>query len=155
AHALCETLAMSLIMSRPEREAFLADTHVAIVSIADAGRGPLAVPVWYRYAPGGDVYFATGPESRKLGLLRSAGRASLCVQTEEPPYLYVSVEGPTTIEPIDFERDVREMALRYLGPKMGEMYLASTYPGGTSTEVRVRLRPQRWASADFRKFGGA
>src|SRR3989454_3855877 len=38
---------------RSEREAFLADTHVAVVSIADGERGPLAVPIWYAYTPGG------------------------------------------------------------------------------------------------------
>jgi nitroimidazol reductase NimA-like FMN-containing flavoprotein (pyridoxamine 5'-phosphate oxidase superfamily) len=146
---------MSLAMSRAEREAFLAGTHVAIVSIAEAGRGPLTVPVWYRYAPGGEVRFATGSGSRKERLVKRAGRASLCVQTEKPPYLYVSVEGPTTIDVVDFERDTREMALRYLGPKMGEAYLASTYPDGTTSEVLVHLRPERWWSADFRKFGGA
>jgi hypothetical protein len=144
---------MSLIMSRTEREAFLAGTHVGIVSIADEGRGPLTVPVWYRYTPGGELRFATGATSRKVRLLARAGRASLCVQTETPPYLYVSVERPTAIAPVDFERDTREMALRYLGPKLGEAYLATTYPDGTSTEVVVRLRPERWASADFRKLG--
>lgn len=144
---------MSLAMSRAEREAFLAETHVAIVSITEDGRGPLTVPVWYRYAPGGAVRFATGPVSRKARLLKRAGRASLCVQTERPPYLYVRVEGPTTLETVDFERDTREMALRYLGPQMGEAYLSATYPAGTSAEVIVRLRPERWWSADFRKFG--
>lgn len=146
---------MSLAMSRAEREAFLADTHVAIVSIAEEGRGPLAVPVWYRYRPGGDLCFATGGASRKARLLERAGRASVCVQTETPPYLYVTVEGPTTLEAVDFEHDIREMALRYLGPAMGAAYLAATYPEGTSSERLVRLRPERWSSADFRKFGGA
>jgi PPOX class probable F420-dependent enzyme len=145
---------MSLAMSRAEREAFLAGTHVGIVSIAEDGRGPLAVPVWYGYVPGGEVRFATGGTSRKHGLLQRAGRASLCVQTETAPYLYVSVEGPTTIDALDFERDVREMALRYLGERTGEAYLATAYPNGTSSEVLVRLRPERWWSADFRKFGG-
>src|SRR5688572_22962096 len=73
---------MSLAMSRAERDAFLAGTHVGIVSIAEDGRGPLAVPVWYQYAPGGEVLFATADTSRKAALLRKAGRASLCVQTE-------------------------------------------------------------------------
>jgi len=146
---------MSLAMSRAEREAFLAETRVGIVSITDGGRGPLTVPVWYRYEPDGELRFATGETSRKARLVRSAGRVSLCVQTETPPYLYVSVEGPTTIDKVDFERDTREMALRYLGPKMGEAYLAATYPNGTTTEVLVRMRPQRWWSADFRKFTGA
>jgi uncharacterized protein len=146
---------MSLAMSRAEREAFLAETRVGIVSIGEEGRGPLSVPVWYRYEPGGELRFATGDASRKVRLLRRAGRASLCVQTETAPYLYVSVEGPTTIDTVDFERDTREMALRYLGERMGEAYLAATYPNGTTSEVLVRLHPERWWSADFRKFGGA
>jgi hypothetical protein len=88
-------------------------------------------------------------------LIERAGRASLCVQTETPPYLYVSVEGPTIIDAVDFERDTREMALRYLGPEMGAAYMAATYPDGASEEVIVRLRPERWSTADFRKFGAA
>jgi uncharacterized protein len=145
---------MSLAMSHAEREAFLAETRVGIVSIAEEGRGPLSVPVWYRYEPGGDMRFATGGTSRKARLLKRAGRASLCVQTQTPPYIYVTVEGPTTIEQLDFERDVHEMALRYLGSGMGEAYLAAAYPNGTSTELLVRLSPERWWSADFRKFAG-
>lgn len=147
---------MSLAMTRSEREAFLAGTHVAIVSVAEDGRGPLSVPVWYSYEPGGEIRFATGAESRKAVLLRRAGRASLCVQTEIAPYRYVTVEGPVIVEPaVDFARDVRAMALRYLGPRVGEAYLASTYPNGASGEVLVRLRPERWGTADFRKLGDA
>ena len=84
----------SLSMSRTQREAFLAGTHVAVVSVADGERGPLTLPVWYRYEPGGAVYFVTGGTSRKLALIRKAGRVSLCVQTETAPYEYVAVEGP-------------------------------------------------------------
>ncbi len=147
---------MSLAMTRSEREAFLAGTHVAIVSIADEGRGPLSVPVWYHYEPGGEIRFATGPDSRKATLLCRTGRASLCVQTETAPYQYVTVEGPAIVEPaVDFERDVRAMALRYLGPRLGEVYLETMYPAGTSTELLVRLRPKRWSTADFRKLGRA
>jgi nitroimidazol reductase NimA-like FMN-containing flavoprotein (pyridoxamine 5'-phosphate oxidase superfamily) len=142
----------ALAMSRAEREAFLAETRVGIVSITEEGRGPLSVPVWYHYTPGGELRFATGDVSRKARLVKRAGRASLCVQTETPPYLYVSVEGPTTIDKVDFERDTREMALRYLGRQMGEAYLKSVYPKGVTSEVLVRLKPERWWSADFRKF---
>ena len=144
---------MSLAMSRAEREAFLAETHVGIVTVAEPDRGPLAVPIWYRYVPGGEVRFATGETSRKTRLLRAAGRATLCVQTETPPYLYVTVEGPTTFDTVDFERDTREMAHRYLGRELGEAYLAALYGGtNTTSEVLVRLRPERWWTADFRKF---
>src|SRR5262249_42001404 len=89
---------MSFALSRKDREAFLAGTHVAVVSVTEAGRGPLTVPVWYRYQPGGEVRIITSGATRKIGLLRAAGRMSLCVQEEAPPFRYVSVEGPVTIQ---------------------------------------------------------
>ena len=38
---------MSLTMTNEEREAFLADVHVAVISVAEDGHGPLVVPIWY------------------------------------------------------------------------------------------------------------
>lgn len=144
---------MSLAMPSAEREAFLAATRIGIVSIADPGRGPLAVPVWYRYAPGGDLRFVTASTSRKARLIRAAGRIGFCVQTETPPYSYVSVEGPATLGDVDYERDVREMAVRYLGAEMGAAYLAAMHPGGNvSGTVLVTLAPERWYSVDYSKM---
>jgi pyridoxamine 5'-phosphate oxidase-like protein len=143
---------MSLAMSRAEREAFLAATHVAIATIAEPGRGPLAVPVWYRYEPGGDVRIVTGGGSRKVHLLRAAGRMTLCAQEESLPYRYVAVEGPITIGRPDFETDIRGVAIRYLGERMGEQYLQAT-AAENEVAVLISLRPERWLSADFSKFG--
>jgi hypothetical protein len=94
----------------------------------------------------------TGGATRKVKLLRKAGRASLCVQTETPPYKYVSVEGPITIGPYEWERDVRSVAIRYLGREMGEIYLAATAADHESA-VLVRLKPERWNTTDFSSFG--
>jgi len=80
-----EESAVSLQMSKAEREAFLAAPHVAVVSIARPGRGPLSVRVWSRDAPGSALRFVTGAESLKARLIRDAGRLSLCVQNETPP----------------------------------------------------------------------
>lgn len=142
---------MSLAMSKQEREAFLAETHVAVISVAEEGRGPLAVPVWYAYEPGGEVRFVTGGSSRKARLIRAAPRLSLCVQTETPPYRYVTVEGPVTIGTPDYERDVRAVALRYLGPQMGEIYLAAT-AAERAGSILVSLRPAHWLSVDYGKW---
>jgi nitroimidazol reductase NimA-like FMN-containing flavoprotein (pyridoxamine 5'-phosphate oxidase superfamily) len=140
-------------MNVAERDAFLAATRVGVVSIAEPGRGPLTVPVWYRYVPGGDLCFVTGTTSRKARLMGAAGRISLCVQSETAPYSYVSVEGPAVLGRVEYERDVREMALRYLGPEMGEGYLAVTHPGGdVSGTVLVTLTPERWYSVDYHKM---
>jgi len=142
---------MALTMTKEEREAFLADVHVAVISIAEDGHGPLVVPIWYSYQPGGEVRIITGRTSRKGKLLERAGRFSLCVQTEMPPYYkYVSVEGPiVTVEAADLERDRRPLARRYLGTELGDRYIESTRDlvGG----VLVRMQPERWLAVDDAK----
>jgi hypothetical protein len=85
---------MTTKMSREEREAFLADLHVGVISMSEKGRGPLTVPIWYAYEPGGEVVIATERNSRKMKLLEKGRRVSLCAQCETPPYKYVSIEGP-------------------------------------------------------------
>ena len=85
---------MTLKMTPDERETFLAAVHVAVIGISQRGRGPLTAPVWYWYEPGGDIWFETQPNSLKGKLLHTGKRISLCVQDENPPYAYVSVEGP-------------------------------------------------------------
>ncbi len=145
---------MSFAMSKAEREAFLAATHVGVISVAEEGRGPLTVPIWYRYEPGGTVRIVTSPGSRKAKLIQRAGRMSLCVQTETPPYQYVSVEGPAVLagDP-DYELDVRQVALRYLGKQMGEMYLVMTADERTqSGTVVVVLTPEHWLTVDYSKM---
>lgn len=141
-------------MTKSEREAFLAETRVGIVAVVEAGRGPLMVPVWYHYEPGGVVRFVTGGASRKAKAMKAAGRFTICVQTEAPPYKYVTVEGPTTIGGTpDYERDFRAMAIRYLGKDMGEMYLSMTAAEREGT-VLVELQPERWLSVDYSKAFG-
>jgi nitroimidazol reductase NimA-like FMN-containing flavoprotein (pyridoxamine 5'-phosphate oxidase superfamily) len=140
-------------MTRTEQETFLAEVHVGILSIPEEGRGPLTVPIWYAYEPGGDIRFVTAGTSHKGRLLVPGHRISLCVQDEQPPYKYVSVEGAVhTIEAAEVERDVRPLAYRYLGPERGDQYLAMT--GGAEARqenVLVRMRPERWLAADFAK----
>ena len=142
---------MAVTMTRPEREAFLADVHVGMISIAEVNRGPLTVPIWYVYEPGGELRVATGKHSRKGRLLAHAGRFSLCVQTETPPYRYVSVEGPiTAIAAVDVERDVRPVARRYLGVEEGDRFLERTREVYADSIV-IRMRPERWLTADYAK----
>ena len=143
---------MSLKMTKAEREAFLADLHVGVISIAEKDRGPLTAPIWYGSEPGGEIWILTGRDSRKGRLLREAGRFSLVAQTETPPYKYVSVEGPiTSIEVPDLERDDRPMAHRYLGAELGDGYIEATRAGGEADNIIVKMRPQRWLTTDYAK----
>ncbi len=144
---------MSTRMTREEREAFLADVHIGVLCLEEEGRGPLGVPVWYGYEPGGELWFTTYRDSRKGRLLARARRISLCAQTETPPYKYVSVEGPIVgIEASDVEKHERPLAHRYLGVSGGDAYIAQT--GGSEAReaaIRVRMRPERWLSVDYAK----
>jgi PPOX class probable F420-dependent enzyme len=148
---------MTLAMTRHERERFLAALHVGIISIAEEGRGPLTVPVWYAYEPGGELRMVTDATSRKGRLLQRAGRFSLCVQQETPPYRYVSVEGPiVAIEAADLDRDLRPLAQRYLGVAGGDRYVANLRKEADGDDtVLVRMRPERWLTADYSKRAGA
>ena len=143
---------MTLTMSKEQREAYLAGLHVAVISVPEDGRGPLTVPIWYDYEPGGVVRCVTGSDSRKAALIRRAGRLSLCVQTETPPYQYVSVEGPVTIATPEYERDIRQMAYRYLGEQLGDWYLQANAERIRADNMLVVLTPERWFSVDYGKM---
>ena len=146
---------VKITMSEAERQEFLAGLHIGVVSINEPGRGPLTVPVWYDYAPGGDVSFITPAESRKAALLEVGGRMSLCAQDEELPPKYVSVEGEITeIRPASVEGDVTAMAVRYLGEEIGAFYVQSTREEDPRDEIVVTFRPTRWFTADFAKRMG-
>ncbi len=139
-------------MSKSEREAFLADLHVGVLSVADGVRGPLTVPVWYIYEPGGDVWFSTGRESEKARLLRGVSHASLVAQTETAPYKYVMVEGLVSFGPAHYEQQLRPMAHRYLGEEGGEAYLRSIgSEAGVNGSLIVRITPERWRTVDYGK----
>src|SRR5262245_6834308 len=145
----------SFAMTASERGAFLADVHVGVLSVAASDdRGPLTMPIWYRYEPGGDMTFFTGNGTRKMRLLREAGRCSMCVQSEALPYRYVTAEGPVvSISPEGLDEERRLIAHRYLGPEGGDGWLAATAAEAVSYSV-VRVRPEHWLSTDFGKMGG-
>ncbi|BCZ23474.1 pyridoxamine 5'-phosphate oxidase family protein [Mycobacterium senriense] len=134
--------------SETERQEFLADKHVAVLSVAATeGRPPASVPIWYDYTPGGNIRIMTGASSRKARLIERAGAVTLVVQREEPPYQYVVVEGSivetTNPAPVDVAESV---AIRYLGEEGGRAFVRSME--GVE-EVLFTIRPDRWLSADF------
>jgi PPOX class probable F420-dependent enzyme len=139
-----------LTMSKATREAFLADVRVGVFCVARSGAAPLATPVWYLYEPGGDVRVIVGATSQKAELLRAAGIASLCAQSESIPYRFVTVEGPAVIEGgVDAIRF--EMAARYLGADLAKTYVEQTQ--GLESVV-VRITPERWRTQDYSGWNG-
>jgi nitroimidazol reductase NimA-like FMN-containing flavoprotein (pyridoxamine 5'-phosphate oxidase superfamily) len=141
-------------MTRSERDAFLAEVHVGVISIERPGRAPLAVPIWYDYDPAVGVWVITGQDSEKGRALAAAGRFALCAQNETPPlYRYVSVEGPiTSVRAAIRDRDTRAMARRYFGPDLGDRYVETSDPGDS---LVFTMQPERWRTVDYAKLGDA
>jgi hypothetical protein len=136
-------------MTPAEREDFVAGVRVGVLAVAHSGHGPVALPVWYIYRDG-EFQVLTQRDSLKGRLLAKAGRATMTVQDEAPPYRYVSAEGPVVLDPapdIDLE-----MASRYLGPEMGAWYARNN--ASTDKTCLVRLKPERWRTVDYGKVMG-
>jgi len=130
-----------------ERQEFLSDKHVGVLSVAADGRPPASVPIWYDYTPGGDIRIMTGASTRKARLIERAGAVTLAVQREEVPYQYVVVEGTVVGTTRPAPADVQEsIAIRYLGEEGGRAFVRSME--GVD-EVMFTIRPDRWLSADF------
>ncbi|MFE0927591.1 pyridoxamine 5'-phosphate oxidase family protein [Streptomyces mutabilis] len=138
-----------MALTREEREQFLAEPHIAALAVdAGADRAPLTVPIWYQYAPGGDVWIMTGLDSRKNQLIKAAGRFTLMVDRLEPTIRYVSVEGPVVETVAATEEDLREMSARYLPADKVDGYVAFA-SAEHGNQVVVRMRPERWVSSDL------
>ncbi|RVW04535.1 pyridoxamine 5'-phosphate oxidase family protein [Rhodococcus spongiicola] len=142
-------------MTREEREAFLTDVRIGVLSINEDNRGPLSVPIWYYYNPGRDLWLTAGENTRKGRLLSRAKRIGFCVQCEIPPYRYVSMEGPFTIEsddPDSILADTLRLAHRYLGTEGGDAYYAAQKEYFVrSGPIRLRLQPEHWLTFDASK----
>ncbi len=141
-----------MALTQDEREQFLAEPHIAALSVNSGGnRGPLTVPIWYQYEPGGEPWVLTGAGSHKARLIEANGFFSLMVERAEPTVRYVSVDGAISrIEPGTDAQTV-EMASRYLSGDALDRYLdfARTELGA---HVAIYMAPERWLSADMGSF---
>ena len=79
-------------MTPEERREFLESHRLAVLGVERAGKPPHLSPVYY--ALDGDEILVSVTDTRvKTGLIRRAGRLTLCVLHEEFPFPYLRVEG--------------------------------------------------------------
>ena len=147
---------MPRAMGEAEREAFLADVHVGVLSVAaGAGKAPMTMPVWYAYEPGGTITFFTGTggrRARKSPLIEREGVVTFLVQQETAPYKYVAVEG--TVVGTDRPPPAALMLAivrRYLPEETAQGFVQMELgrPPESSELVAYRVRPDRWRTSDF------
>jgi hypothetical protein len=136
-------------LSARDRELFLAEPHIAALSVsAGPDRGPLLLPIWYQYQPGGEAWVLTEEGSLKARLIKSAGRFSLMVERRVPTNRYVSVEGPVTRMVPGTDELLREITERYLPPEKVPGYLEFAH-AELGEQIAIYLRPERWLTADL------
>jgi Pyridoxamine 5'-phosphate oxidase len=136
-------------LSVSDRQFFFAEPHVAALSVsAGENRGPLTVPIWYQYAPGGEAWVLTEAKSRKVALIESAGRFTLMVSRVMPTNRYVSVEGPVSRIVPGTDEQLREIAARYLPPDQALAYIEFA-EAELGEQLAIYLRPERWLTADL------
>lgn len=141
-----------MALSQDEREQFLAEPHVAALSVyAGDTRGPLTVPIWYQYSPGGEPWILTGPASRKARLIEATGYFTLMVERVEPTTRYVAVDGAVSrIEP-GTDDQMEEMARRYLSGDAADRYLDFAKKN-LGEHIAIYMQPQHWLSTDMGSF---
>jgi hypothetical protein len=155
---------MARSMTVEGREAFLSGLHVGLVSLDAPPGAPQVMPLWYAYAPGGDVRILVTEDNPFTERLQHAHRATLCAQDEFPPYRFAAVEGPLlAFQPADRERDYRPLVERYLPHMWIEDYIRRMWPESAPSNGRMliaHLRPENWVTVDHwddfaRYFGNA
>ena len=74
-------------MTEKERQEFLAEPHIGVLSVAVGyDRPPRTTPVWYGYEPGGEIWLVTGRDSRKGRLLAKGVRSTGGATHRNPPW---------------------------------------------------------------------
>jgi PPOX class probable F420-dependent enzyme len=100
---------------------------------------PLVTPVWF-VIEDDSIVFNTNKDTAKGRALARDPRASLCVDSEEPPYAFVQVQGDAELseDPAELLRTATVIAARYMGAERAEEFGKRN---GVPGELVVRLRP--------------
>jgi PPOX class probable F420-dependent enzyme len=125
-------------MTDEERDAFLRDpVRPGLLATTRPDGRPHVAPIWYAL-DGDTVVFNTGVDTVKGRNLAANGRAAMCVQDDQPPFSFVTVEGQ--VEIVDDLAEVRRWAAaiggRYMGANRAEEYGDRN---GVPGELVVRL----------------
>ena len=131
-------------MTKAERNAFLAETRLGILSTLDGRGDPVAVPVWFEW-DGTDVRLFSFANAPKVARLRNHPRASLLVVNHvHQKEGWVAFDGAVTISGDGVMPLAERLAARYwdLGDPARAKELA-LWRAMASRACVLTLRPER------------
>ncbi|HEY2279544.1 MAG TPA: PPOX class F420-dependent oxidoreductase [Streptosporangiaceae bacterium] len=130
----------------PEVHKFLTEgTRTGKLAYTNAAGRVLVAPIWY-IVEDGDLIFNTGADTVKGKFLVRERQATICVDLEQPPYLFVQVQGNAELsnDPEELLRTATAIAARYVGPDRADQFgQRNAAPG----ELVIRLRPTKVLAA--------
>lgn len=123
------------------REFLTAGTRTGKLGWVAADGRPLVAPIWF-VLEDGQLVFTTGRDSAKGRAVLRDPRLVLCVDSEEPPFAFVQVQGTATTseDPAELLRTATVIGGRYMGVERGEEFGRRN---GVPGELIVRLRPTK------------
>lgn len=126
--------------------------HQAVLSVGRREKGPVAVPMSYRY-DGDRFFFVTSPTSLHGRLMAKAGRATLTIQFEEVGadsvyQWYVMAEGRTLFTDADPAPHIQAILAKDRGSENWERWRASVPNPG---DMVAELAPERISGYEFRE----
>jgi PPOX class probable F420-dependent enzyme len=141
-----------------ERQRYLEDAHTIILTTIDKRGYPHSVAMWFMVDPDGSVVMTTFQKSQKVLNIRRNPKVALLIESGRS---YESlkgllIRGTATVEP-DTEKvlDLLERVnVKYHGLKP-DPALREGLRGQASKRCIVRIHPERVASWDHQKLGGA
>jgi PPOX class probable F420-dependent enzyme len=122
-----------------DREAFLQEPNLAVLTSVGANGKPHGAPVWYLYEDG--VFtISTDRDSKKHRNLQGNPNVCLVIDKRTVPYFALMAHGAVQLGPPLSEQDRLRMAVRYLGDERGKRYADRTTG---EDAITVRLRPPK------------
>ena len=128
--------------------------RLAVLATNYADGTTLLSPVWHEWRDGGFtiVVFDNDAKARHI---RRDPRVSVVLADEQLPYAGIEVRARAEIVPTDADlATLRRMAVRYIGPKRGNLYIDGF---DASTQLTLRVVPgvlRTWDFADEAPLSG-
>jgi len=123
----------------PKRDAFLAESHVAVLATVDRRGRPHAAPIWYVYDDGVFI-MSTGRGSQKHRNIEANPEVTLVVDQRTLPYYAVMARGAVEIGPPLSSEDRLRIVRRYLNEEQTTRYLARM---AGQDSISLRLKPRK------------
>ena len=136
-----------LPLDGPVVASLLSDANLARLAYVGTDGRPRVVPIWFQHRDGA-IVMVTGPKAEKARALAANGAVALTIDSSQPPYKVLLVQGDAALEEVDgMAPEYPEIVRRYLGPAT-DGYLAQLH---VKRQVRIRVAIRSWRVFDFVK----